>query len=77
MQSALDHQVSNILQLPSVLKNHSDLRAKCEKSGLNYELKLFFKYGADGTGNQSQYQNVSAGLYTLMIHLHFCRGTLI
>ena len=62
MQSALDHQMLNILELPSVVKKHDELKVQCENSGLDYELKLFFKYGADGTSHQSQYQNVSAGL---------------
>ena len=62
MQSALDHQLLNILELPSVVNRHADLIKQCEQSGLDYELKLFFKYGADGTSDQCQYQNVSAGL---------------
>ena len=62
MQSALDHQLLNILELPSVVKKHADLIKQCEQSGLDYELKMFFKYGADGTSNQSQYQSVTRGL---------------
>ena len=62
MQSALDHQNLDILQLPSVVRKHNDLIAKCEETGLDYELKFFFKYGADGTATKSQYQGRSAGL---------------
>ena len=62
MQSALDHQNLNILELPSVVRKHNDLKAKCDETGLDYELKFFFKYGADGTATKSQYQGRSAGL---------------
>ena len=62
MQSTLDFQTLNVLELPSVVTKHNDLKEQCRDSGLDYELKFFFKYGADGTSNQSQYQNVSAGL---------------
>lgn len=70
MQSTLDHQIQNILELPSVIKKHNELKEQCEKTGLDYELKLFFKYGADGTSDQSQYQNVTAGLSILVVY--FC-----
>ena len=63
MQSALDHQMKNILALPSVVKNHSELKEKCQESGLEYDLKLFFKYGADGTSDLGQYEYKSSGLY--------------
>ena len=63
MQSAIDHQILNILALPSVVKKHSDLKEQCQKSGLDYDLKLFFKYGADGTSDLGQYEYVSSGLY--------------
>ena len=62
MQSVLDFQTRNILELPSVMQKHKNLKVQCEQSGLDYELKLFFKYGADGTSDQSEHKNVSAGL---------------
>ena len=61
MQDALDNQMTHILQLPKVKEKLAEVIQKCEQSGLTYELKSFFKYGADGTTGNSQWQHKRTG----------------
>ena len=60
LQSVVDHQISKIMEKPYVRDRYDELL----KSGRQFDLKMYGKYGADGTPNDTAgYQTADAGDY--------------
>ena len=65
LQSVVDHQSQEIMDLPEV-------KAKYEKlleSGKDFELVMFGKYGYDGTQSKTEYHTADAGNILCYIYL--------
>ena len=68
LQSVVDHQSQEIMDLPEV-------KAKYEKlleSGKEFELVMFGKYGYDGTQSKTEYHTADAGIIYSMQHYLGC-----
>ena len=59
MQSVVDHQAKNIMELPDVKEKYQ----KILDSGREHKLKLFGKYGTDGTQSKSDWHTTDSGTY--------------
>ena len=57
MQKVVDHQIEKILEKPYVRENFNNLI----KSGRQFKLTLYGKYGADGTPSEADFQTSDAG----------------
>ena len=57
MQNVVDHQIAKILEKPYVRENFDNLM----KSGRQFKLTLYGKYGADGTPSEADFQTSDAG----------------
>ena len=57
LQSVVDHQSTNIMELPDVKEKYQ----KLVDSGREFELTMFGKYGADGTQSKSEWNTADAG----------------
>ena len=74
MQNVVDHQIAKILEKPHVRENFDNLM----KSGRQFKLTLYGKYGADGTPSEADFQTSDAGenLHILIRLLHKERSTI-
>ena len=61
MQSAVNHQITKIMEKPYVRERYNDLL----KSGRQFKLTMYGKYGADGTTTDADYQTADAGEYSM------------
>ena len=61
MQSAVNHQLTKIMEKPYVRERYNDLL----KSGRQFKLTMYGKYGADGTTTDADYQTADAGEYSI------------
>ena len=59
MQSVVDHQAKNIMELPDVKEKYQ----KILDSGREHKLTLFGKYGTDGTQSKSDWHTTDSGTY--------------
>ena len=62
MQSAVNHQLTKIMEKPYVRERYNDLL----KSGRQFKLTMYGKYGADGTTTDADYQTADAGEYSIL-----------
>ena len=59
MQSVVDHQAKNIMELPDVKEKYQTLL----DSGREHKLILYGKYGCDGTQSKSDWHTSDSGTY--------------
>ena len=62
MQNVVDHQITKIMEKPYVRERYNDLL----KSGRQFKLIMYGKYGADGTNTDADYQTADAGEYSIL-----------
>ena len=61
MKSVVNHQITKIMEKPYVRERINDLN----KSGRQFKLVFYGKYGADGTNTDADYETADAGEYSI------------